>query len=115
MRTFTLRVEGIREAPEGKVSVDFTNRKPPKKPKKGKGGMCPPLACYDDMPSMNIYSLPMSKDEAKEYPVGALCKVTMTPTGEHAEEEPDEDDAPEKPSRKARLEAAAMKAAAEAE
>lgn len=96
MKSFTVRVEGHREAPEGKVEVAFTNRKPPEKPKKSKGGemACAP-ACYDPFMESVHVNYPMTKEEAKAYPVGHLCKVTLEPTGKAAEA--DEESAERKP------------------
>lgn len=76
-KSFTVRVAEHREAPEGKVEVCFTNRKPPEKPKKGKGGACGPCF-YDPWTTSVDLRLPMSQDDAETmYPVGHLCKVTL--------------------------------------
>lgn len=82
MASFRVRVDGHRELPEGKVSVSFTSRKPPQKPKKGKGGDYPMTSTYyDDGPCVNI-DLPMSQKYASEHPIGRVFKVNIEDTGE---------------------------------
>ncbi len=92
-KAFTVRVEGHREAPEGQVEVEFTNRKPPEKPKKSKDGPCGPPTCYDPWMTDVHLRWPMSKEEAEKFPVGYTCKVTLA---ESASDEA-EDSGPKKP------------------
>jgi hypothetical protein len=100
MKSFTVRTEGQREYADGKVSVEFTTRKPPKKSEKGGGSEvvpCAPTSCYDDSPSIFL-TVPMTKEQASHYPIGHLCKVTIEPTDAvaDAEEEDDGDHGAEK-------------------